>query len=64
MCWGVLEVENKSIKLRLSKGQILTVSAILIALTSVSYQLYLLRKKNKIKEMGEAYFVYPEDWKC
>jgi len=54
-------VENKSIKLRLSKGQIITVSAILIALTSVSYQLYLLRKKNKIKEMGEAYFVYPED---
>jgi uncharacterized membrane protein YebE (DUF533 family) len=54
-------VEIKSINLRLSKGQILTVSAILVALTSVSYQLYLMRKKNKTKEMGEAYFVYPED---
>jgi len=54
-------VENKSIKLRLSKGQILTVSAILVAMTSVSYQLYLLHKKSKTKEMGEAYFVYPED---
>jgi len=54
-------VENKFFKLRLTKSQILTVSAILVALTSVSYQLYLLRKKNKIKEMGEAYFVYPED---
>jgi hypothetical protein len=57
----VLEVENKSFKLRLTKGQIITVSAILVALTSVSYQLYLLRKQNKNKEMGEALFVYPED---
>jgi hypothetical protein len=54
-------VENKFFKLRLTKGQILTVSAILVALTSVSYQLYLLRKQNKNKEMGEALFVYPED---
>jgi len=54
-------VENKFLKLRLTKGQILTVSAILVALTSVSYQLYLMRKKNKNKEMGEALFVYPED---
>jgi hypothetical protein len=54
-------VENKFIKLGLSKSQILTVSAILIALTSVSYKLYLLRKKSKTKDMGEAYFVYPED---
>jgi hypothetical protein len=57
----VLEVENKYFKLRLTKGQIITVSAILVALTSVSYQLYLLRKQNKNKEMGEALFVYPED---
>jgi hypothetical protein len=54
-------VENKFLKLRLSKGQILTVSAILVALTSVSYQLYLMRKNNKKEEMGEALFVYPED---
>ena len=61
MCCGVLEVENKSLKLRLTKSQILTVSAILIALTSVSYQLYLLRKQSKNKGMGEAYLVYPEE---
>ena len=54
-------MENKSFKLRLTKGQIITVSAILVALTSVSYQLYLLRKQTKKEEMGEAYFVYPED---
>jgi hypothetical protein len=54
-------VENKFLKLRLTKGQILTVSAILIALTSVSYQLYLMRKNNKKEEMREALFVYPED---
>jgi hypothetical protein len=54
-------VENKFLKLRLTKGQILTVSAILVALTSVSYQLYLMRKNNKKEEMGEALFVYPED---
>jgi len=54
-------VKNKSFKLRLTKGQILTVSAILVALTSVSYQLYLLRKQNKKEGMGEAYFVYPEN---
>jgi hypothetical protein len=54
-------VENKSLKLRLTKSQILTVSAILIALTSVSYQLYLLRKQSKNKGMGEAYLVYPEE---
>jgi hypothetical protein len=54
-------VENKFLKLRLTKGQILTVSAILVALTSVSYQFYLMRKNNKKEEMGEALFVYPED---
>ena len=54
-------MENKSFKLRLTKSQILTVSAILVALTSVSYQLYLLRKQNKNKGMGEAYLVYPEE---
>jgi hypothetical protein len=54
-------VENKSFKLRLTKSQILTVSAILVALTSVSYQLYLLRKQNNKEEMGEALFVHPED---
>ena len=54
-------MENKFLKLRLTKGQILTVSAILVALTSVSYQLYLMRKNNKKEEMGEALFVYPED---
>jgi cbb3-type cytochrome oxidase subunit 3 len=54
-------VDINKVKIKLSKGQIFTVSAILIALTSVSYQLYLLRKQNKKEEMGEAYFVYPED---
>jgi len=54
-------VENKFLKIRLTKGQILTVSAILVALTSVSYQLYLMRKNNKKEVMGEALFVYPED---
>lgn len=52
---------NNRINIKLSKGQIFTVSAILLALTSVSYQLYLLRKQNKKEEMGEALFVYPED---
>ena len=54
-------MENKFLKFRLTKGQILTVSAILVALTSVSYQLYLMRKNNKKEVMGEALFVYPED---
>ena len=46
---------------RLSKGQVLTVSTILIVLTSISYQLYLLRKNNKKTSFDEALFVYPED---
>lgn len=53
-------METKNLRLRLSKGQLFTVSAILLALTSVSYQLYLLRKQNSKKEKGEAYFVYPD----
>jgi len=47
--------------IRLSKGQILTVSTILIVLTSISYQLYLLRKKNNKSAYEEALFVFPED---
>jgi len=47
--------------IRLSKGQVLTVSTILIVLTSISYQLYLLRKNNKKTSFDEALFVYPED---
>jgi hypothetical protein len=47
--------------IRLSKGQVLTVSTILIVLTSISYQLYLLRKNNKKTSYNEALFVYPED---
>jgi hypothetical protein len=54
-------VETKNLRIKLSKVQIFTVSAVLIALTSVSYQLFLLRKQNKKEEMGEAYFVYPEN---
>jgi len=54
-------VDINKVKIKLTKSQIFTVSAILIALTSVSYQLYLLRKQNKKEEMGEAYLVYPED---
>ncbi len=58
--WRVI-MEIRNLRIKLSKGQIFTVSAILLALTSVSYQLYLLRKQNKKEEMGEAYFVYPEN---
>jgi hypothetical protein len=47
--------------IRLSKGQVLTVSTILIVLTSISYQLYLLKKNNKKTSYNEALFVYPED---
>jgi hypothetical protein len=54
-------METRNLRVKLSKGQLFTVSAILIALTSVSYQLYLLRKQNNKEEMGEALFVYPED---
>jgi len=54
-------METRNLRIKLSKGQLFTVSAILIALTSVSYQLYLLRKQNSKKEMGEALLVYPED---
>ena len=54
-------MDKNRIRIKLSKGQIFTVSAILLALTSVSYQLYLLRKQNKKEEMGEALFVHPED---
>jgi hypothetical protein len=57
----VFDVENKVLKVKLSKGQILTVSAIIIALTSVSYQLYLMRKQSRRKDYREAFFVYPED---
>lgn len=51
---------TRNLRIKLSKGQLLTVSAILVALTSVSYQLYLLRKQNTKKDKGEAYFVYPD----
>ena len=51
---------TRNLRIKLSKGQLITVSAILVALTSVSYQLYLLRKQNAKKEKGEAYFVYPD----
>jgi len=54
-------METRNFRIKLSKGQLFTVSAILIALTSVSYQLYLLRKQNNKEEMGEALFVHPED---
>lgn len=47
--------------IKLSKGQVLTVSTILIVLTSISYQLYLMRKNNKKTINREALFVYPED---
>ena len=51
---------TRNLKIKLSKGQLFTVSAMIIALTSVSYQLYLLRKQNAKKDKGEAYFVYPD----
>lgn len=53
-------MDARNLRIKLSKGQWLTVSAILVALTSVSYQLYLLRKQNSKKDKGEAIFVYPD----
>jgi hypothetical protein len=47
--------------IKLSKGQVLTVSTILIVLTSISYQLYLMRKNSKKTNSKEVLFVYPED---
>lgn len=51
----------RNFRVKLTKVQLFTVSAILVALTSVSYQLYLLRKQNKKEGMGEAFLVYPEE---
>ncbi len=51
---------TRNLRIKLSKGQLLTVSAIFVSLTSVSYQLYLMRKQNDKKDKGEAYFVYPD----
>ena len=53
-------MDARNLRIKLSKGHWLTVSAILVALTSVSYQLYLLRKQNSKKDKGEAIFVYPD----
>ena len=48
--------------IRLSKGQVLTVSTILIVLTSISYQIYLIRRKQKSDTtLAEALFVHSED---
>jgi len=50
------------IKIKLSKGQIFTVSAMLIALTSISYQIYLIRRKQKNDTtFSEVLFVHSED---
>jgi hypothetical protein len=50
------------LKIKLSKGQIFTVSAMLIALTSISYQIYLIRRKqNSGTTFSEVLFVHSED---
>jgi uncharacterized protein YoxC len=50
------------LKIKLSKGQIFTVSAMLIALTSISYQIYLIRRKQKSgTTFSEVLFVHSED---
>jgi hypothetical protein len=49
------------VKLKLSTTQVITASVIVIALASISYQLYLLRKKSN-KELVGADFVNSDYW--
>ena len=49
------------VKLKLSTAQVITASVMLITLASISYQLYLLRKKSKNELVG-ADFVNSDYW--
>jgi len=49
------------VKLKLSTTQVITASVMVIALASISYQLYLLRKKSN-KELVGADFVNSDYW--
>jgi hypothetical protein len=49
------------VKLKLSTAQVITASVMIITLASISYQLYLLRKKTN-KELVGADFVNSDYW--
>ena len=49
------------VKIKLSTAQVITASVMVITLASISYQLYLLRKKSKIELVG-ADFVNSDYW--
>jgi hypothetical protein len=49
------------VKLKLSTAQVITASVMVITLASISYQLYLLRKKTN-KELVGADFVNSDYW--
>jgi hypothetical protein len=49
------------VKLKLSTAQVITASVMVITLASISYQLYLLRKKSNIELVG-ADFVNSDYW--
>jgi hypothetical protein len=49
------------VKLKLSTAQAITASVMVITLASISYQLYLLRKKTN-KELVGADFVNSDYW--
>lgn len=52
---------RSTIKLKLSKTQVITASVVVIALASIVYQLHLLRKTSK-KELVGADFVNSDYW--
>lgn len=52
---------KSTIKLKLSTTQVITASAMVLALASIAYQLYLLRKKSN-KELVGADFVNSDYW--
>ena len=49
------------VKLKLSTAQVITASVMVITLASISYQLYLLRKKTD-RELVGADFVNSDYW--
>ena len=52
---------RSTVKIKLSTTQVITASAMVLALASIAYQLYLLRKKSK-KELVGADFVNSDYW--
>ncbi len=65
MQYNMLVVEDgpmrSVVKLKLSTAQVITASVMVITLASISYQLYLLRKKTN-KELVGADFVNSDYW--